>query len=152
MRGEDPGEGKDGEERKIEILVVDDHEVVRQGLRLLVAGEPDMAVAGEAASGKEMLRRIRERAWDVIVLDITLPDCCGLDLLEEIRAERPGMPVVIMSMHSTAEYADEAMARGAAGFVAKEDAAAEVIEAMRTVVGGGRYVSGSPPGGGERRC
>lgn len=149
MAGKDPEGDEARKARTIEVLVVDDHQMVRQGLRLLMEGEPDMMVAGEAASGQEMLRRLRERPWDVMVLDITLPDCCGLDLLEDIRAARPDMPVVILSMHSAAEYAGEAMARGAAGFVAKEDAASEVVEAVRTVARGGTYVSGPAAGGGE---
>ena len=143
-------DGKRGT-REIEVLVVDDHRMVRQGLRLLMESEPDMAVAGEAASGREMIRMIRERAWDVVVLDISLPDCCGLDLLDEIRAARPGTPVVILSMHSAREYAGLALARGAAAYVAKEDAAAEVVQAVRAAAGGGRYVSGSPPAEGGSR-
>lgn len=150
MAGENPGEGARRKAQKIEILVVDDHQMVRQGLRLLMEGEADMEVAGEAVSGREMMRKIDERRWDVVLLDITLPDCCGLDLLREIEDKRPGMPVVILSMHPASEYAREALSRGAAGYVAKEDAAAEVVEAIRTVMGGGTYVSGSPPHRGKR--
>ncbi len=146
--GPEEEEEEEREARRIEVLVVDDHHMVRQGLRLLMEGEPDMAVAGEAASGEETVRRLRERHWDVVLLDITLPDCCGLDLLETIGKLRPGTRVVILSMYSAAEYADEALARGASGYVAKEDAAAEVVEAVRAVAGGGRYVSGLPPRGG----
>ncbi|NPV60478.1 MAG: response regulator transcription factor [Actinobacteria bacterium] len=145
MAGEDPGEETKREESKIKVLVVDDHQMVRQGLRLLMEGEADMEVAGEAVSGREMMRRVDERRWDVVLLDITLPDCCGLDLLREIKDKRPGMPVVILSMHPASDYAREALSRGAAGYVAKDAAAAEVVEAIRTVVSGGTYVSGSPP-------
>ncbi len=141
--------GPEGEEkreaRKIEVLVVDDHQMVRQGLSLLMEGEPDIAMAGEAANGEEAMRRLRERDWDVVLLDITLPDCCGLDLLEDIGRMRPDTRVVVLSMHSTSDYAGEAMARGASGYVAKEDAAAEVVEAIRVVMGGGTYISGTHP-------
>ncbi len=107
--------------------------------------EPDVEVAGEAASGREMMNRIRERDWDVVLLDITLPDASGLDLIAEVKAVRPGLPVVILSMHPASEYADAALAMGASGYVAKEDAAAKVVQAIRAAAGGARYVEGPLP-------
>ncbi|MBC7231236.1 MAG: response regulator transcription factor [Actinobacteria bacterium] len=140
-----PDRGRQGQARKIEVLVVDDHQMVRQGLRSLMEDEPDVEVAGEAASGREMMCRIRERDWDVVVLDITLPDASGLELIAEVKAVRPGLPVVILSMHPASEYADTALALGASGYVAKEDAAAKVVQAIRAAAGRARYVGGPLP-------
>lgn len=133
--------GERGVGAMIRILVVDDHTVVRQGLRSIVAEEPDMEVGGEAATAAELLRRVREGEWDVVVLDISLPDRSGLEVLREVKELRPEMPVLILSMHPGGQYAARAMREGAAGYVGKESAASEMVRAIRKVVGGGTYFS-----------
>jgi two-component system, NarL family, invasion response regulator UvrY len=127
----------------IRVLVVDDHQIVRQGLKQVLGEEPDMRVVREASNTAELLDMMSECVWDVVVLDIGLPDRNGLDALKEIKAMCPEMPVLIMSMHSEGQYVLKALQEGASGYVAKEGAAEEVVEAIRQVVHGGRYISSS---------
>jgi len=127
----------------IRVLVVDDHVIVRQGLRLIMDEEPDMEVAGEASSVEELMKKIRESEWDIVLLDITLPDRSGLEALKEIKAMRPHLPVLILSMHPEEQYASQALKKGASGYLSKESAAQEVVEAIRQVVGGGVYTGGN---------
>jgi two-component system, NarL family, invasion response regulator UvrY len=125
----------------IEVLVVDDHQLLRQGLMQLMEEEPDMEVAGEAGSIAGLMEKLAEREWDVLVLDVSLPDRGGLEALKEIKGLRPEMPVLILSMHSDSRYARQALENGASGYVTKASAAEEVITAVRRVVGGGVYLS-----------
>ncbi|MBC7231238.1 MAG: response regulator transcription factor [Actinobacteria bacterium] len=127
----------------IRVLVVDDHPVVRKGLAMILAEEPEIREVGEADSAAALLRLIDSSAWDVVVLDISLPDRSGLEVLKDIRAMRPGLPVLILSMHPEDQYAPRVLKAGAAGFVSKESAAEELVNAVKKVVGGGRYVSPS---------
>lgn len=125
----------------IEILVADDHALVRRGLRQLAAETDDLTVGGEAASADECLERIEERRWDALVLDLSLPGGHGLDLLRAVKSRRPRLPVLILTVHSEAQYAARALRAGAAGYLTKESAPEQLIEAVRRVVRGGRYVS-----------
>ncbi len=127
----------------IRVLVVDDHPVVRKGLIQILIGEPDVEAAVEADSAGELLRQVRESEWDVVVLDITLPDRSGLEVLKDIKAMRPEMPVLILSMHPEDQYALRVLKAGAAGYINKESAADVLVNAVRKVVGGGKYVSPS---------
>lgn len=127
----------------IKVLIVDDHPVVRKGLLQILVEEPDVEVAAEATTAAELLDLVREKEWDVIVLDITLPDRSGLEALKDVKAMRPGLPVLILSMHPEDQYALRALKAGAAGYVNKESAAEELVNAVRKVVGGGKYVSPS---------
>jgi two-component system invasion response regulator UvrY len=144
---------KADEETMIRILVVDDHQIVRQGLRQIIEEEPDMELAGEAGSAEGMMKLLREREWDVLVLDITLPDRSGLEMLGEVKALKPLMPVLMLSMHPESYYAKQAMADGASGYVTKESAAQEMVKAIRQVAMGGSYLSerlaGELSGGGD---
>ena len=99
----------------IKILIADDHAIVRQGLRQTVAGQPDMLVAGEAQNAHETLKLVREQEWDVVVLDITMPGRSGLDLLIELKRERPNLPILILSMHSEEQFAVRALKARASG-------------------------------------
>ncbi len=127
----------------IRVLVVDDHPVVRKGLAMILAEEPEIREVGEADSAAALLRLLGSSAWDVVVLDISLPDRSGLEVLKDIKAMRPGLPVLILSMHPEDQYAPRVLKTGAAGFVSKESAAEELVNAVKKVVGGGRYVSPS---------
>ena len=125
----------------IRVLIADDHAVVRQGLIQILGDTPEMMVAGEATTGQEALDQVRAEAWDVVVLDISLPDRSGLDVLKELRAERPTVPVLVLSMYPEDQYALRVLRAGAAGYLTKDSAAAELVKAIRQVVRGGRYVS-----------
>jgi len=124
------------------ILIVDDHEVVRDGVkRIFDEQEPGMAVFGEASNGPEALRLVREEAWDVVVLDLTLDDRSGLEVLKELKQIRPKIPVLILSMHSEEQYARRAFKAGAAGYTTKDSPRAELVKAVNRVIEGGRYIS-----------
>jgi DNA-binding NarL/FixJ family response regulator len=124
------------------ILIVDDHEVVRDGVkRIFDEQEPGMAAFGEASNGPEALRLVREEAWDVVVLDLTLDDRSGLEVLKELKQIRPKLPVLILSMHSEEQYARRAFKAGAAGYTTKDSPRAELVKAVNRVIEGGRYVS-----------
>jgi DNA-binding NarL/FixJ family response regulator len=121
-------------------LVADDHAVVRQGLKQILSEEPDILEVGEAGSVAETLRLSREAEWDVVILDITMPDGSGLDILRELRHEKPQLPVLVLSVHSEDQYALRVLRSGAAGYLTKECAPQELVEAVRRVVSGGKYV------------
>lgn len=125
----------------IRVLVADDHAVVRRGLRQILAETADILVGGEAATGAEILRLVREERWDAVVLDINLQGANGLEILAEIHRERPELPVLILTVYSEDQYALRAVKAGAAGFLTKESAPENLIGAVRKVAGGGRYVS-----------
>jgi DNA-binding NarL/FixJ family response regulator len=124
----------------IRVLVADDHAVVRQGLRLILSETPDIVVGGEAATAHDVRRLVREEAWDVMVLDINLGGVSGIELIGEIHQLRPRLPVVVLTMYSEEQYAVRAIKAGAAGFLTKESAPDKLIEAVRKVASGGRYV------------
>jgi len=125
----------------IRVLVADDHAIVRRGLRQILAETQDIMVGGEAATAQEALQLVRDERWNAVILDISLPGADGLGLLAEIRRERPELPVLILTVHSEDQYAVRAIKAGAAGFLTKESAPEKLIEAVRKVAGGGRYVS-----------
>lgn len=127
----------------IRILIADDHIVVHRGLKQILGDEPDMSVVGEALNAQEVLALVRKRDWDVVVLDISMPGKSGLDIIEELKQERPKLPVLILSMHPEDRYAVRALRVGAAGYLTKESAPEELVKAIRKVVTGGRYVSPS---------
>ena len=131
----------------IRVLVVDDHTIVRQGLKLIMDEELDMSVAGEASCAAECIARVNESEWDVVLLDITLPDRSGLEALKDVKAMRPELPVLILSMHPEEQYAKQAIMNGASGYMTKECAAQEVVGAIRQVVRGGMYTREPLPGG-----
>jgi two-component system, NarL family, invasion response regulator UvrY len=125
----------------IKVFVVDDHELVRQGLRQLISEEPDMEVCGEAEDGAGLLEILDEGDCNVIVLDINLPDRSGLDILREIKDVRPELPVLILSIYPREQYAARALSEGAAGYVQKESAAEVVVSAIREAACGGSEVA-----------
>jgi two-component system invasion response regulator UvrY len=125
----------------IRILVADDHAIVRNGLKQIVGDTSDMVVAGEASNGQEALNKALKDDYDVVLLDITMPDRSGLDILKEIKSQKPELPVMILSMHPEEQYAVRALKAGAAGYLTKESAPEELINAMRRVSSGGKYVT-----------
>lgn len=127
----------------IRVLVVDDHAVVRRGVVQIVAEAPDMRCTGEAATGRQALQLARENDYDVVVLDIHLPDGSGLDVLKQLRAFRPGLPVLMLSMYPEQQYAIRALKAGAAGYVTKDSVPGELVTALGKVARGERYVSQS---------
>jgi DNA-binding NarL/FixJ family response regulator len=125
----------------IKVCVVDDHAVVREGLKRIIADNPGMAVTAEAGDGPEAMKVIRSEPCDVVVLDITMPNKSGLDVLKEIHSETPRLPILVLSMHSEDQYAVRVLRAGAAGYLTKESAPARLVQAIRKVVRGGKYVS-----------
>jgi DNA-binding NarL/FixJ family response regulator len=125
----------------IRALVADDHAIVRRGLKDLLAESGDIVVEGEAATAGEVLEEVRKRPYDVLVLDLNLPDRSGLDLLDELRRDRPDLPVLVLTMAAEEHFAARALRAGAAGYVTKGVAPEEVVHAIRKVTQGGRYVS-----------
>jgi two-component system invasion response regulator UvrY len=125
----------------IRALIADDHAVVRQGLKQILGDTPEMLVAGEATNGQEVLDKVRAETWDVVILDISMPDRSGLDILKQLRSERPKLPVLVLSMHSEDQYAMRVLKAGASGYLTKDSAPDELVKAIRKVVSGGTYVS-----------
>jgi two-component system invasion response regulator UvrY len=125
----------------IKVCVVDDHAVVREGLKRIIAENPGMAVTSEAGDGAEALRVIQSEPCDVVLLDITMPNKNGLDVLKQIHAETPRLPVLVLSMHAEDQYAVRVLRAGASGYLTKESAPAKLVQAIRKVVRGGKYVS-----------
>jgi two-component system, NarL family, response regulator NreC len=125
----------------IRVLIVDDHAVVRSGLRLLLAAEEDIEPVGEAGSARDAIFQARALKPDVILLDIVMPEQTGLDMLPQLMHESPDVKVLILSMQDEPRYVREAFAAGASGYVLKEAADNEVVAAVREVAGGGRYVN-----------
>jgi len=131
----------------IRALVADDHAVVRRGLKDLLGESGDIVVQGEAGTGRELLDQLSDKTWDVVVLDINLPDRSGLDVLAEVKRLHPELPVLILTICAEEQFAVRALRAGASGYVTKESAPEELIQAVRKVVAKGRYVS---PGVAER--
>jgi len=125
----------------IKVCVVDDHAVVREGLKRIIAENPGMAVTAEAGDGHEALKIIQTQPCDVVLLDITMPNKSGLDVLKELHANTPRLPVLVLSMHAEDQYAVRVLRAGAAGYLTKESAPAKLVQAIRKVVRGGKYVS-----------
>jgi two-component system, NarL family, invasion response regulator UvrY len=124
------------------ILLVDDHPIVRHGIKQVLAGAFQPAVIGEAATAEEGLNEIRSTEWDVLVLDLTLPGTSGLDLLKDLRRERPAMPVLVLTMHPAEQFARRAIHAGAAGYLTKDSPPAELVKAINELMAGRRYLTG----------
>lgn len=127
----------------IRILVSDDHTVVREGVKQILAGLDDMVVEDEAENGQETLEKVTRGTCDMVLLDISMPGRSGLEILEDILNVRPKLPVLILSMHPEEQYAVRALRAGASGYLTKASAAQELIGAIRKVSRGGKYVTAS---------
>ena len=127
----------------LKILVADDHTIVRDGLKQILGEVPDMIVAGEAADGSKVLRKVREGHYDLVLLDIAMPGISGMDVLKQLRSERPDLPVLMLSMYPEEQYAIRTLRAGASGYLTKESASDELITAIRKVCSGGKYITSS---------
>ena len=125
----------------IKVLIADDHDIVREGVKQIVSETSDIVVGGEARSGAEALEWVRAGKCDLVILDLNLPDRSGLEVLSQIRSMAPQIPVLIFSMHQQASYATRVLKAGAAGYVSKDSARAHLVTAIRKVAAGERYMT-----------
>ncbi len=126
---------------KIEVLVADDHAIIRDGLKKILADTTDLVVAGEAANGNAALEKVRERDWGVVVLDMSMPGRSGLELIKLMKAERPKLPILVFSMHQEEQFAVRAIRAGASGYLSKEGDSDMLLPAIRRVASGDAFVS-----------
>ena len=127
----------------IRIFIADDHTIVREGLKQIILEIPDMNIAGEAVDGHEVLKKTLENDYDVVVLDITMPGINGLDVLKQIKTQKPKLPILMLSMHPEEQYAVRAIKAGAAGYLTKETVSEELVKAIRTASTGRKYITPS---------
>jgi len=125
----------------IRVLLADDHAIVRAGLKEILTDTGDIEVAGEAANGQEVLARVSAQDFDVAVLDLSMPGRNGIELIKLVKAEKPKLRILVLSMHSEEQYAVRALKAGASGYLSKESAADELVAAIRRIAGGGAYVT-----------
>ena len=125
----------------IRIVVADDHTIVREGLKQLLAAAGDLEVVGEAQDGFEVIQRVRELEFDLLLLDMSMPGKSGIELIKQVRAEKPKLRILVLSMHEEHQYAVRAIRAGAAGYLTKESASRQLVEAIRKVAGGGAFIS-----------
>jgi len=125
----------------IRVLVADDHTIVREGLKQILSKQEDIAVAGEAANGNDVLKMVREREWDVLVTDMSMPGRSGIELIKLVKDACPKLPVLVLSMYGEDQYAIRAIRAGASGYLNKESASEQLVTAIRKVAAGGVHVS-----------
>jgi len=125
----------------IKVMITDDHAIVRQGLKQILSETDDISVTGEAENGFQALKLVRQYGFDVILLDISLPDRNGIEVLKQIKKEYPSMAVLMLSMHNESEFALRALKGGASGYLNKQSAPAQLVTAIRTVASGHKYIT-----------
>lgn len=125
----------------INVIIADDHPVVRAGIKQILLEAGDVLAVAETGSGEELIREVRSHDFDVVLLDITMPGIGGLETLKRLKALKPELPVLMLSVHSEDQFALRTMKAGAAGYLTKESAPAELVKAIRQVVGGRSYIS-----------
>jgi DNA-binding NarL/FixJ family response regulator len=125
----------------ISIVIADDHAIVREGLKRIVSSAEGLEVVGEAANGIEALQRVRELQFDVLMLDLSMPGRSGMELIKMIRAEKPRLRILVLSMHQEMQYAVRAIKSGASGYLTKESAPAQLEQAIRKIAAGGAFIS-----------
>lgn len=126
---------------KKHILVADDHAIIRDGLRQILADTDDLEIAGEAVNGNETVARVRERDWDLLILDVSMPSRGALELIKQIKSEKPRLPILVFSMHPEEQYAVRTLRAGASGYLNKEADGTLLVAAIRKVANGGIYLS-----------
>ncbi|HEX2547156.1 MAG TPA: response regulator transcription factor [Ramlibacter sp.] len=140
----------------IRIVLADDHAIVREGLKRIIGDVSDFQFTGEAADGTEVMKAVRELDFDVLVLDLSMPGRSGMELIKLVKAEKPKLRILVLSMHQETQYAVRAIKSGASGYLTKESAPAQLEQAIRKIAGGGAYISaevaeklalGAMPGG-----
>jgi len=125
----------------VKIFIADDHAVVREGLKQIISEVPDIQVAGEADNGFEVPDRVKSNHYDMLILDITMPGPNILDLVKQLKQDKPGLSILVLSIHPEEQYAVRVLRSGASGYLTKESAPEELVNAIRKVAGGGKYVS-----------
>jgi DNA-binding NarL/FixJ family response regulator len=125
----------------IRIVIADDHAIVREGLKRIVSDIRDMAVVGEAADGTQVMQRVRELEFDILVLDLSMPGRSGMELIRLVRAEKPKLRILVLSMHQELQYAIRAIKSGASGYLTKESAPDQLEQAIRKIAGGGAFIT-----------
>jgi DNA-binding NarL/FixJ family response regulator len=123
------------------VLIADDHAIVREGLRRILASDPGFRVAGEAKDGHEVLAAIRAGGFEVLLLDLSMPGRSGVDLVKQVKAERPELRVLVLSMHDEQQYAERAIRAGASGYLTKDTAPTQLVAALRKVAAGGLFIT-----------
>lgn len=125
----------------IRLVIADDHTIVREGLKQLLSAAADLAVVGEAQNGHEVMQRVRELDFDVLLLDMSMPGKSGTDLIKQVHGEKPKLRILVLSMHEEQQYAVRAFKAGACGYLTKESASEQLVLAIRKVAGGGAFIS-----------
>jgi len=125
----------------IRIVIADDHTIVREGLKQVLSAAPDLAVVGEAQNGNEVLQRVREMDFEVLLLDMSMPGKSGTELIRQVHSEKPKVRILVLSMHQEEQYAVRAIKAGASGYLTKESASAQLVSAIRKVGAGGAFIS-----------
>lgn len=125
----------------INILVVDDHALIRKGLKMLLEESPDFEVKGEAETGTQAIKMVREQHFDLVLLDISLPDKHGMDVLKQLKLEQPGIKVIVLSMYPEDQYGVRALKAGAVGYINKQSAPEKLVGAVQQVISGKKYIS-----------
>jgi DNA-binding NarL/FixJ family response regulator len=140
----------------IRLVIADDHAIVREGLKLIVGNAPGLRIEAEAADGNEVMKLVREREFDVLMLDLSMPGRSGMELIKLVKAEKPKLRILVLSMHQETQYAVRAIKSGASGYLTKESAPAQLVQAIHKIAAGGAYISaevaeqlalGAMPGG-----
>lgn len=125
----------------IRVVIADDHTIMREGLKRILEGAEDIVVAGEATNGVEALEQVRTNTFDLLLLDLSMPGRNGIDLIRQIKSEAPKLPVLILTMHDEEQYAVRTIRAGAQGYLTKESAGNELVNAIRRVAAGRPYIS-----------
>jgi len=125
----------------IRIVVADDHTIVREGLKQVLSAASDFSIVGEAQSGHEVLLRVRDLEFDVLLLDMSMPGKSGIELIKQVHGEKPKLRILVLSMHQERQYAVRAIKAGASGYLTKESAAVQLIAAIRKVAAGGAFIT-----------
>ena len=125
----------------IRVVVADDHTIVREGLKRLLDASADLEVVGEAQNGHEVIERVRNLEFDLLLLDMSMPGKSGVELIKQVHSEKPKLKILVLSMHEEHQYAVRAIRSGASGYLTKESASTQLVEAIRKVAGGGAFIS-----------
>jgi len=125
----------------IRVVIADDHTILREGLKQLLHAAPDLEVVGEAGDGHEVVRAVRELEFDVLLLDMSMPGRSGMELIRQVKSEKPKLRILVLSMHEEHQYAVRAIRAGASGYLTKESAATLLVAAIRKVGAGGAFIS-----------
>jgi len=125
----------------IRVVIADDHTIVREGLKQLLCAASDVEVVGEARDGHEALRVVRESEFEVLLLDLSMPGKGGMDLIKQVKGEKPKLKILVLSMHAEHQYAVRAIRAGASGYLTKDSASTQLLSAIRKVAGGGAVIS-----------